>query len=341
MASKKSPAAAQARRRKATGKEPSMQRASALDPAASMAADAVWPPYGTMYAALDKVAQAGSLPRGFDATTWAAFFQQVRDAIADNVWPRWEGGVWLGRAASTMGALTKVDLDLIETVFRPMLLQPVGQSGDLALVTHKTFFNAEDDMPISGGMFETVRRYLAGQPPAVAAGVVAAAGFGLGVMGPRSLAFKRELQRPRPYQASLLLGRPFDYELARSAVTPSIMSGHCLQGLFVATAAYVDQQQQIDQLPGARAALLAFGADFGDRRVFAGVHYPSDNVASWAIALGLAKVCFGAQATVARRFMVDAIRGSRVYLAMVQAASTTGSPYKPVIDWIDAAMSPA
>lgn len=336
MASTKIPAAGKSGAPKPVATRRSTQRASVP---ASLAAEPVWPPYGSMYAVLDKAALAGSLPRGFDAASWAAFFQRVRDDIADVVWPRWDGGTWVGRATAAMGALTRADLDLIDAVLRPMLGQAAGAGGELALVTHKALFIAEDDMPSSGGTFETARRYLAGQPAAVVAGVVTAAGLGLGAMGPRSLAFKRDLQRPRPYQASLLLGRPFDYEWAKSAVTPAIMSGHCLQGLFVATAAYLDQQLQIDQLPGARAALQAFGADFGDRRVFAGVHYPSDNVASWYIGLKLGEVCFAAQASVAKAFMVGLIRRSRVYAAMAQAASGADSPYKPVIDWIDAAIA--
>ncbi|MBE0548979.1 MAG: phosphatase PAP2 family protein [Rubrivivax sp.] len=278
------------------------------------------------------------MPQGFDESSWGAFFQQVRDEIAAVIWPRWEAGAWVGQAVARMGALTRADLDLMDTQLRRWHLQPVGAQGDLALVTHKALFTAEDDMPHSGGTFETARRYLAAQPPAVVTGVVAAAVRALGAMGPRPLAFKRELQRPRPYQAQMLLGQPFNYEWAKSAVTPSIMSGHCLQGVFAATWSYVDQQQQIETLPGARLALQKFGVDFGDRRVFAGVHYPSDNVASWYIGLKLADVCFGSQAGPARCFMADAIRLSRVYTAMKQAAVDAGSPYGVLLTWVDGAM---
>ena len=138
---------------------------------------------------------------------------------------------------------------------------------------------------------------------------------------------------------SMALMRPFSVEGAKSAFTPSIMSGHSLQGLYAAPAAYLDQQQQIDVLPGARRSLAQFGVDFGDRRVFAGVHYPSDNLASWFIALKLAPPCFGAQGPSARAFMIDAIRQSRVHATLLQVAATNpGSPYAPLMQWLGAAV---
>lgn len=323
---------------KTRAKIPAKKQRAAMAEAVLTAADV--PPYGFMPTELEDGAQNGPLPSGFTAATWSSFLLQTRDEIAAILWPYHDGAQWQGRAMSTMDVLTKADLDLLDGVFRQVLSQPAGASGDLALVTHKALFLAEDDMPSSGGLFETMRRYLAAHPPAVVSSAVAAAGAGIRKgMGPRPLAFKRALQRPRPYQMSMALARAFSLEGAKSAFTPSIMSGHSLQGLFAATAAYLDQQQQIDLLPGARRSLAQFGVDFGDRRVFAGVHYPSDNLASWFIALKLAPICFGAHGPSARVFMIDAIRQSRVHSTLEQIArSNPGSPYGPLMQWLGAAM---
>jgi hypothetical protein len=40
-------------------------------------------------------------------------------------------------------------------------------------------------------------------------------------------------------------------------------------------------------MPAREASLAQYMVDIGDRRVFAGVHYPSDNIASWIMALSL------------------------------------------------------
>lgn len=326
--------------RKEPGQPPAETGKQRAATAAAVPTVADVPPYGFMPAELEDGAQNGPLPAGFAAATWSAFFLQTRDEIAAVLWPYYDGMQWRGDAIATMDVLTRADLDLIDSVFRQVLPQPAGTGGDLASVSHKALFLAEDDMPISGGLFETMRRYLAAHPPAVVSNAIAAAGAGIRKgMGPRPLAFKRALQRPRPYQMSMKLMRTFSLEGAKSAFTPSIMSGHSLQGLFAATAAYLDQQHQIDLLPGARQSLGQFGADFGDRRVFAGVHYPSDNLASWFIALKLAPICFGAQGQSARVFMIDAIRQSRVHATLAQIASINpGSPYAPLMKWLGTAM---
>jgi hypothetical protein len=318
--------------------EPKPTRKPARGTRAASAAPPV-PPYGLMPGGWEEGARNGPLPVGFTADTWSAFFEQTRDAIAEVLWPHHDGARWQGQAVAAMEALTRADFDLLERTFRAVLDKPVGSTGDLAMVSHKVLFMAEDDMPVSGGLFETMRRYLAGQPAAVVAGAVTAArAANIGVMGPRPLAFKRALQRPRPWQMALLMGRPFSHEHAKSAASPAIMSGHSLQGLFAAAAAYLDQQQQFDQLPGARRALAQFGVDFGDRRVFAGVHYPSDNLASWFIDLKMAPVCFGPGGPAAKAFMADAIRSSRVHAALVEAAKDPTSPFALPLQWLEAAM---
>ncbi len=63
-----------------------------------------------------------------------------------------------------------------------------------------------------------------------------------------------------------------------------------------------------------REELCKLAIDLGDRRVFAGVHYPSDNAGSWRIALDITKILGVDRA--AHQFLVEAIRSSVVFDAM-------------------------
>ena len=69
--------------------------------------------------------------------------------------------------------------------------------------------------------------------------------------------------------------------------------------------------------------------DIGDRRVFAGVHYPSDNLASWFCALRLCDHFFSTAGQDAKTLMWEAIsQHSAVYKAMASAiAKDANSPY--------------
>lgn len=299
-----------------------------------------WPPYGFMPAGWEAGAQGGPWPQNFDSATWDNLLQQVGDEFARELWPRRVNGAWVGAALATSEDLTRADLDLMRSQLQPLHRQPVGAQGELAQVTHRALFTLEDDIPVSGYLFETVRRYLEGMPAGLVAGVIAEAGRGIGALGPRPMMFKRVLQRPRPHQVSQLLQLPFDREHAKSAVSPAMISGHALQGLFLATYAYVAHHVQFDPLPGARAMLLRYATDFGDRRVFAGVHYPSDNVSSWYLALSLSDRVFGPQGPRARKFMVDAVRQSTVYAALKHHATTQPrSAFSAPMAWLDAALA--
>ena len=134
-----------------------------------------------------------------------------------------------------------------------------------------------------------------------------------------AVALKSRMQRPRAYQMSAILGvLDFSHHDAESAATPSMISGHCLQGLVAATGAFVDHMNRLGEVPDAAAHLQQWGVDHGDRRVFAGVHYPSDNISSWYI-LAQASRCnlFGDFGAEARAFMKEAVTTkSHVYQAM-------------------------
>jgi hypothetical protein len=140
------------------------------------------------------------------------------------------------------------------------------------------------------------------------------------------LEIKQDMQRPRAYQMAFLLDQDwFTHQDAKSAVTPSMISGHSVETLMGGVAAYY----RAEQLAVPKAALenLAQQAvDVGDRRVLAGVHYPSDNISPWLTGLMLcAQVCPDSGG---REWARTAITGhSEVYKAIV-GASAKGSPYE-------------
>ncbi|WP_299656937.1 phosphatase PAP2 family protein [uncultured Tateyamaria sp.] len=106
--------------------------------------------------------------------------------------------------------------------------------------------------------------------------------------------FKNEFMRVRPHQAALILGREdFINYPALSARHSSFCSGHCLEGiLFSAAIEEYWRSSSVSYSPVQLEELAQYAVDFGDRRVFAGVHYPSDNIGSWIISLRLAKYIF-------------------------------------------------
>lgn len=71
-------------------------------------------------------------------------------------------------------------------------------------------------------------------------------------------------------------------------------------------------------------ALEQFGVDIGDRRVFAGVHYPSDNLSSWILALRLGREVFADPRV--WLFLAEAIqKRSAVYQTLVSSGKSAYS----------------
>ena len=121
----------------------------------------------------------------------------------------------------------------------------------------------------------------------------------------------------------------FTYQDARTAVTPSMISGHCFETIMGGAAAYC---RAIDAGLGSDTidALARHTVDVGDRRVFAGVHYPSDNLSSWLTALLLMPiVCPDPKAPT---WAWNAISShSRVY-QVISANTQDGSAHAPSLD---------
>jgi hypothetical protein len=103
-----------------------------------------------------------------------------------------------------------------------------------------------------------------------------------------------------------------------------MISGHCLEGCLAGTWAAWFLQFEADGLghldwARVRPALQQWVVDIGDRRVMAQIHYPSDNIGSWWVALSfLRRLEASGSETGAwmRVFLKEAIRRSAIYRAL-------------------------
>jgi hypothetical protein len=266
---------------------------------------------------------------------WIAWLEARADELASVLWPRFSAG-WQGSSAAGMRALTLADLALMRSKLLPVLEEIVPGTK----IKHSAFFLLEDKKPPNA---EGLLHYAANAPGPLLANFDEWSLGGLRDLGrPPTLNLKRRMQRPRPHQAAFLesASSHFNYKAAASATTPSLVSGHALQAAMGLVNLVVEFEQSTGKPTDAAllSALQQYFIDAGDRRVFAGVHYPTDNVASWAVALQLCTHVFGAQQSLrARAVLRDAFTTkSRVYYAMTEEAKrTANSPFAKPIAWLD------
>jgi hypothetical protein len=292
------------------------------------------PPYGHMNAPFMRDVLTREVPERFKdvdgraptPSNWNALVESLIDDIASFLWPRFNRVTqeWIGNSVDAAMSLTIADLQLMRKApLRTLLLAQVeGRGHPRSSVTHLEMFLAEDEVT-PGVKYE---RY----DPDLAAEILAklqdSMHKSLVAFGPAPLRFKQHLQRPRPYQMTFLLDDAFTYQFAKSAVTPSLVSGHCLQAAIAGCSAFAELQTKLSLVHGATELLKKLMVDFGDRRVFAGVHYPSDNISSWYVALRLCDGLFGPISDEIRAFLWDAItKHSKVYAAMKAEVDTDPS----------------
>lgn len=131
---------------------------------------------------------------------------------------------------------------------------------------------------------------------------------------------KLYFRRPRPQQVAFQLGiSDFKHHQALWSVHtgnhPSLVSGHCIQGLLL-SCCLVDETIKkngyiSDEL---LEKYRQYAVDVGDRRVFAGVHYISDNIASWISVLRVIPWIFPKNSSLMLEFVARAIReNSAIY----------------------------
>ena len=261
--------------------------------------------------------------------------------IARNLWPIWDrqSESWVGDAAKWAVELTQADLELLDSL-RARLETRIDARRLNG--THQEFFEEEDGFVIDPTecrfrrVGESYGKY-DHKLPARALDKVRTtfARDGIAASGEVDLALKQYLQRPRAYQVAALFGRHgYSYEWAKTAVSPSLVSGHCLDASIAGCYTYLKCK---NVLPGDAAQYWAqFTVDMGDRRVFAGVHYPADNISSWFCALRIAGYIFRGRAREAKNFLWDAIQQrSAVYAAITTAAQAEPfSPYSGPLKWL-------
>lgn len=128
---------------------------------------------------------------------------------------------------------------------------------------------------------------------------------------------KAKFQRPRPFQAVLETNsKGFWHHLSQTAHSPSLPSGHCVETLFGALNAYVGFASNSSSIwQQYRNELAAWSAQVADRRVYAGLHYPSDSFASWICVSHLIPVLFssGDHSQLARDCLIRSIQASECW----------------------------
>ena len=162
-------------------------------------------------------------------------------------------------------------------------------------------------------------------------------------------ALKLAFQRPRAYQLALEF-KPtgFFTWTSLSANSPSMPSGHAMESLF----GYVHFKLWLEsttELFGFLEALRSkfprnelpqfreWSAGVGDRRISAGLHFPSDSLASFFICLRLMpEVYGGSEIAKALQYAGEYIRSSKAFtlckLDVDESSGSNPSPFSPMIE---------
>jgi hypothetical protein len=262
---------------------------------------------------------------------WRAWIGSVVLDISRALWPVYEpsGVTW---ATDAVAKLTEADFQLLAEL-HPYLRHHITDASD-ANATHATFFSEEDQGPFGAGYV----RYdnTLGQAEIKRLPAILEDGF-VWKVGTLHLQLKQIFQRPRAYQVAQILGKTtYKYLAAVSANSPSLVSGHCLQGSLAGCHAFEKLGSSMSD--HSRQLLKQFTVDIGDRRVFAGVHYPSDNLSSWYTALNLVPHVFATSVVPSvMQFLWQAItQKSDVYRAIrSHVEQHSDSPYIPAMKALD------
>lgn len=305
-------------------------------------------PFGELPASL-KARRTGLYTPMYEWSGTQPEFETLLDAWLDEVaaaiWPHWDGSAWVGAADKNKEATTKAELELAVKLYHGKgtskdILEdaPQGVAGDMDgnPLSHDWHYKIEDALvldpqyayiPLADGQ-EPSFDYLASRD--VGSNYLA---YDRGInvakfenlfwgrmrgLQPPLFDIKEYFQRPRPWTAATALGvEDFRWTTAtgstHTGVHPSILSGHCIQGILGGCAVFDALLDEIKTTgtglsePTIRS-IQKYMVDWGDRRVFAGVHYMTDNIASWTLARKLIPFLFR-NAQEVENFAVAAIVG--------------------------------
>lgn len=240
------------------------------------------------------------------------------DEVVSSIWPAWENGAWVGDAASDMASTTAAELVLAANLYHGQGGQPdvlnevpaVPPAPDNVPRNHEWHYKIEDALVLDP-KYLYVEAPEGGQP---SYDFVASNNIGSNFLvydptfdikqfeqlfwgrmrriEPPIFDIKQRLQRPRPWTAATALDvEGFRWVVAggffvtHTGVHPSLLSGHCIQGILGGCSVFEGLMQQGAEItPSTKRAIQKYMVDWGDRRVFAGVHYMTDNVGSWTLA---------------------------------------------------------
>jgi hypothetical protein len=277
----------------------------------------VVPPYGVMWSDFERHGQQlDEAPARWcgGAASYKPWVTGMIDTLAASFWPRYQDG-WVGDT-SNLWPLLELELELVDRLQSRFLDVPAL---DGPAPTHAMLFREEDEGNFARTLLACCGSLLPLQKELTRV-AEAAAPERLHVM---DLHLKHPFQRPRPYQAARLLGRTLRHEYALWAFTPALVSGHALEGALVGACVY---EWLLANHPGsahaAEADLQQWCMDVGDRRVMAGVHYPTDGAASYVALLSAAPHLFAGDPP--RRFLADALRHRSRSYKLLEATVNAG-----------------
>ena len=241
-----------------------------------------------------------ALPESDRVATFNAWRKEKLLEFVEHLWPQFDfqRRVWVGPSTTFARDLTELEIDVMIDAFMGSdhILQthPSSALASPDIENHLAHYEYEDQKPHPPGVnYRQYDRTLSTIEEEVFLDVMLkaiSAGTNIGEKSAGHFWFKNNMQRPRPFHAAMVFRREASFvsELTERGQHPSIVSGHCFQGIMMACAVLEKWRATNPNLSQDRVDSLAqYMVDFGDRRVFAGVHYPTDNIASWVLALSL------------------------------------------------------
>jgi hypothetical protein len=265
---------------------------------------------------------------------WQDWKKQTLEVINKVLWPSFDPAQgWINADFEAMARLTETDFKVQEWL-RPLLDKPAAS----APTTNREFFENEDTQAKPFGSMHaaydpTLPLRLLEKLPGL---IIWNLGSKAGTAAPQ---LKQVLQRPRGYQIAEMWGRlDFQVERAISADSPSMCSGHAYEGTMCLGGVIERFLLNGENLaPQNWLALQQYAVDIGDRRVMAGVHYPSDNLSSWIMVMRISNSVFSHPRV--KPMLWEAIsRLSHVYAAICQAIdSGHGDAYVPAVKALEQA----
>jgi len=262
---------------------------------------------------------------------WRMWRAHLIGQIAGAIWPVYQpdGARWSDDAVQR---LFDADFRLLAKL-HPHLHRPIRAAAPTT-VAHAVFF-AEEDGNVATPFGTGYERYDPLLPQDVRLDLIDVMNDGIQYkVAELDLSLKQVFQRPRPWQVAYIQGRSgYAYREAHSANTPSLVSGHCLEGSIGGCNAFVELSARMSSK--SIRTLCQFTVDIGDRRVFAGIHYPSDNLSSWITAFHLVPHVFRARtARRVRAFLWTALDAHSAVFAAVRRHVTSHkhSPYRKALE---------